>query len=572
MKSLLKPALIVAVIALFSLLSLSIFVLPKAKPATAGASEFSAERAIKHVEAIAKSVHPIGSPEQKAAGNYIIGTLSAMGLEPEIQKGRVENDEEGILGLVPYSGDAENIYARLEGSGNTDQTVLMLAHYDSTLGGPGAADDASGCAVLLETARALLSGDTPENDIVFLFADGEEAGLLGSTLFAQDEELIEDISLVINIEAMGSRGPSVLFETSVGNSRLIQEFKKAAPDPVGYSFTSDAYKMVKNITDFTPFLDAGKCGLNFANVGGTETYHFPQDTPENLSRQTLQHQGNYALSLARHFGNITLNCTKSGSDAVYFTLIKGLMVLYPAERTFLLTVLVLLLFAGAIVLGLSRQRLTPKGMVAGFLVSLLTFVAAAAIGIAAQILFSKIYLKLENIRTISDLVRMKRTIILDGRVWFAVSLLLSFVLIYILQRLFSRKIKMYDLYAGNCVTWVILAVLSAFAFPGTGYIILWPMMLSLTGMLIELLPGKKAGSNGLVVFTLSTAACILIYVPVGYLLFQALMMLGAGIPIALLSLPAGLVLLSSSIFVIKDKTEGRKPYGSPSEGSYNVSR
>src|SRR5215213_948909 len=59
-------------------------------PAAAGlnalANEFSAARAMKHLEAIAKAPRPVGSAEHAAAREYIIGQLRGLGVEPEVQE------------------------------------------------------------------------------------------------------------------------------------------------------------------------------------------------------------------------------------------------------------------------------------------------------------------------------------------------------------------------------------------------------------------------------------------------------------------------------------------------------
>jgi hypothetical protein len=130
---------------------------------------------------------------------------------------------------------------------------------------------------------------------------------------------------------MGNKGPSILFETSEGNAWLMNEFNKAVPYPIAFSFTNDIYKVTSNITDFMPFKAIGKSGLNFAILGGAETYHNPQDNPKNLSQSSLQHQGSYALALARHFGNIQLDNVKSSDNGVYFTLMKSVMVFYSGQ-------------------------------------------------------------------------------------------------------------------------------------------------------------------------------------------------------------------------------------------------
>ena len=78
------------------------------------------------------------------------------------------------------------------------QSALLTAHYDHLGLGwpdvhkgdegklhPGADDNASGVAVLLELAKALASGEKPQRTIVFVAFTGEEAGLLGSKHYVE---------------------------------------------------------------------------------------------------------------------------------------------------------------------------------------------------------------------------------------------------------------------------------------------------------------------------------------------------------------------------------------------------
>src|SRR6476659_11287397 len=58
---------------------------PVVVPATAPLTEFSAERAMKHVVAIAQRPHPIGSAEHDRVRDYLVAQLRNLGLEPQIQ-------------------------------------------------------------------------------------------------------------------------------------------------------------------------------------------------------------------------------------------------------------------------------------------------------------------------------------------------------------------------------------------------------------------------------------------------------------------------------------------------------
>ena len=77
---------IVVIIAVSVLIGLHSLLPPKAAPADAPLTDFSAERAMDHVSAITQKPHPIGSPEHARVREYIIAQLEAIGLSPEVQK------------------------------------------------------------------------------------------------------------------------------------------------------------------------------------------------------------------------------------------------------------------------------------------------------------------------------------------------------------------------------------------------------------------------------------------------------------------------------------------------------
>lgn len=86
-----------------------------------------------------------------------------------------------------------------------------MGHCDTVPASPGANDDAAAVAAVLETARALLAGHRLRNDVILLFTDGEEpAPRYGSAAFVAEHPWAADIEFVINLEAIGSGGPSSL--------------------------------------------------------------------------------------------------------------------------------------------------------------------------------------------------------------------------------------------------------------------------------------------------------------------------------------------------------------------------
>jgi Zn-dependent M28 family amino/carboxypeptidase len=174
------------------------------------------------------------------------------------------------------------LHARIPGRASTGHVVLA-AHYDSVAHAPGAADDAAGVAAILETARALRATSPLRNDIDVVITDGEEPGLLGAQAFVTSGVIDPSRSIVVNLEAGGSSGPSMLFQSSPGNKGLIEAFAQVG-DPVGGSELAALFELLPNDTDFTVFRDGGFAGLNLIFGDGHVQYHSPTDTPANLDR------------------------------------------------------------------------------------------------------------------------------------------------------------------------------------------------------------------------------------------------------------------------------------------------
>lgn len=291
-------------------------------PASASADQFSAARAMTCVETIAERPHPTGSAEHARVRDYLRAELARLGLPSQVETGIGEFHRFGRT----FKGPVENIIARLAGTANT-RPVMLAAHYDSVPAGPGASDDASGVATLLETLRALRSGPPLRNDVIFLLTDGEERGLLGSSVFMRDHPWRNEPGVVLNFEARGTSGPSLMFETSPGNAWMVRRLREAAPYAIAASSSYEIYRRMPNDTDLTNFKRGGLAGMNFAFIENVRFYHTSHDDPAHLDLRSLQEDGNYALSLTRIFGNEDLRGMRSG-DAVYFATPITPLILY----------------------------------------------------------------------------------------------------------------------------------------------------------------------------------------------------------------------------------------------------
>jgi len=270
--------------------------------------------------------HVAGSAANRVVRDRVIAHLQAAGYEPEVQSVFHCGARYGSCSPV------ENVIAVKPGRVGRD-AVLLTAHYDSVPATAGAADDGAGVAAVLEIAR--MAADFPpfENDVVFLLSDSEENGLLGAEAFAAHHPLFDRVKAVINLEARGVTGPSILFETGEGNRSLVRLFAKNAPRPVANSLVYELYKTMPNDTDFTVYREAGVNGFNFAFANGVAAYHSVIDDPHHVDLGSLQHHGDNAWSMLQALGERDLRKIGSRENAGYIDVFGWSFSHYPESIT-----------------------------------------------------------------------------------------------------------------------------------------------------------------------------------------------------------------------------------------------
>lgn len=435
---------------------------PKPLPVTAPATEFSAERAVRHVQVIAQTPRPAGTAASAAARGYILGQLQQLGIPAEIVTSRSADGHS--------ASEIRNVLARLPGRANT-RAFALTGHYDSVRYGPGAADDGAAVAALLETARALRSGPPLSNDVIFVFTDAEEGGLLGAKAFAR-HPWAGEIGVLLGFESRGTSGGSLMFETSSSNGWLIAELARARVGALASSLFSSIYESMPFNGDFSWLKRHGQQGFHAAFINDFAWYHTRNDRPEHLSLASLQHHGNYALGLARHFGNRPLDRV-TAPDAVYFNTIGTQLVHYPKSWSAPLAIAVggLLLFT--LLLGLFRKRISLLGLFAGvaawlgcaLAASLVTLLLLAAVfGPGDLLAFYR-----SGMRDLHDLRPLYHNDLYG----------LAFALgaLGILGALFNlarRRIGLLNLAGGALVWWWVLLGLLQMWLPGGSYFATWP--------------------------------------------------------------------------------------------------
>ncbi|HEY0067878.1 MAG TPA: M28 family peptidase [Flavisolibacter sp.] len=364
--------LILIFLAVYIWLSFRSLTPPGVAPAATATTSFSAEKALVHVKAIAAKPHSSGTPAHDEVRSYIVNYCTQAGLETSVQEGTgIKLLQDRTLG-----GSARNVVARLKGT-EPGKAVLVVAHYDSQPNTPGAADNGSAVAAMLETMSLLRKQSPLKNDVIFLFTDLEEVGQLGAERFVNDSNLLKEVGMVLNFDARGNSGVSFTFETSAGNGWMMKQFARAADKPVANSLAYEIYKMMPNFSDFTLFKRKGLSGLNSAFINGHSHYHSTTDTPENMDLRSLQHQGDLMLGMVRHFAGLDLTRTKS-RDAIFFNPIGNWLLIYSMTWDLVLVALTLLLFAAFVVVGRRKGRINIRQMFAGaglYLVSMVLVLA-----------------------------------------------------------------------------------------------------------------------------------------------------------------------------------------------------
>ncbi|HJR57463.1 MAG TPA: M20/M25/M40 family metallo-hydrolase [Rhizomicrobium sp.] len=355
---------------------------PAVRPADAPATEFSAVRADAILARLLGPELPrsSGSPEAAAFRARLQAELAQLGIPHQaITQESCRSRRNGQRVCLPVT----NIRAVLVPGENPE--VLLMAHTDSVPRGPGAADDASGVATILETMRALkargLAGRRP---IAALFTDGEERGLFGAYAYAGDAVNRARTGVVVNVEARGNQGPSLLFQTHVGDAPLIDLYARAAPHPATSSLYAEIYKILPNNTDLTPFLEAGIAGANFAFIGNARQYHTLQDRRESISPVTLQHHGENVLALTDALSR-TDPATLKGGGAIYLDILGRWLPRLPASWALPLSVLA---FVGIAVAGwyTPRERRLPQLPVLAALTPLFLLLLCVGVGFGLHML------------------------------------------------------------------------------------------------------------------------------------------------------------------------------------------
>jgi hypothetical protein len=447
---------------------------PSSKPANAPLSEFSAVRALAILHRVMGGdiPHPIGTPANDEVRGRIVAELAQQGYQPQVQAGFACSGY-GMCATV------RNVVARLDGTGAAGPihdpnggAVLLAAHYDSVPAGPGDSDDGTGVAAVLESSRALKASPPPSHPIVFLIDDGEEAGLLGARAFVDSHPWAREIRAAVNLDARGTSGPSIMYETGTANEWAVRLYAKHALRPATNSILYTAYKQLPNDTDFTVFKDAGYQGLNFAFIGGVEHYHTSLDNSANVNLASLQHQGENGLAVVKALANSSLSDAPA-RGAVYFDVFQRLTFCWRASRTLFFAVIVALLLATELTWMVRRNRTSLIEVGWGKVACLVIMVVA---GVLALIL--------RNLLLLADATPVNwiaHPLPIEIAFWF-----LAIAVVVTHSLFFAPRAGYWGLWFGVWIWFTLAVLLTAWVAPSLSYFFLVPSLVALLSALPEI--------------------------------------------------------------------------------------
>jgi hypothetical protein len=312
--------------------------------------------------------------------------------------------------------------------------------------------------------------------------------------------------MMVNLEARGSSGPGLMFETSNDNGALIREFARAVPYPMATSLMAAIYKLLPNNTDFTPLKAAGLTGLNFAFLETYQSYHTRSDTIENLDPRSVQHLGANVLGVIRHFGNLALPQTKE-PDLVYFNWFGSQLLVYPVWFAWIVALLAPILFIFGCVRSARRHELSLGRTIAGvgsFFLQFLIIIGGSFAAFAAARFIAGEFLEGDTV---------------SNRLLFAGVVGIAFGLGIAGQRLLGSKLGPANLAAGQLLAASLLTLILCWFLVGGTYVLQWPLVAGMAGMLLGL---RFTGHARSVCHFAFLVPALLILVPLAYMFFVSL--------------------------------------------------
>ncbi|HSO68527.1 MAG TPA: M28 family peptidase [Arachnia sp.] len=186
-----------------------------------------------------------GTPAERRAGEYIQSAFEDLGYTVETQPFNFweRRSEESSANLVATK------------QGQSDDVIVVGAHYDSGDEGDGADDNGSGVGVLLAAAEAVRSVDTPYTIQFVAFGAEEADDMFGSAHFVDelDAEARDSIVAMVNIDSVSIGDIPYVY----GDAEALLDWARRAADEAGQSMDTVPVRDLHDDADYVAFQQAG---------------------------------------------------------------------------------------------------------------------------------------------------------------------------------------------------------------------------------------------------------------------------------------------------------------------------
>ncbi len=242
-----------------------------------------------------------GSPGLDKAADYIAAQFKDAGLKPGGDDGFLQTWEE-TNGDPPRKAMLKNVIGVIPGRKQEmkAESVVLGAHYDHLGLGfpesrdnkkgtihPGADDNASGVAVLMELARVLAKGPQPDRTIVFAAFSGEEESKLGSRYYVQHEKQYPAAKCIgmVNMDTVGRLGKNKLLILGAASAKEWVHIFRGAGFVTGVDLETVSTEL--DSSDQKSFQDAGVPAVQLFS-GPNLDYHRSTDTADKIDADGLE--------------------------------------------------------------------------------------------------------------------------------------------------------------------------------------------------------------------------------------------------------------------------------------------
>ena len=245
-----------------------------------------------------------GTPGARDATSWVETQLRSFGLETQIDRFHAK---------IPGRGSVELANVQAVREGRSNQIIVVLAHRDNTGASPGANDNGSGTAALIELARSFAVSrappqpQPPNNTILFLSTDAGSFGGIGAERFASHYQLRGRIVAAINLDAIGGRGrPHLAFGADTprfpsaalvrtASERILEQTGREPTRPSALAQLLDL-GFPLSLYEQAPFVDRGVAAITLTSGGDRPPPSFG-DTPDNLNGRRLAAIGDSSQAL-----------------------------------------------------------------------------------------------------------------------------------------------------------------------------------------------------------------------------------------------------------------------------------